>query len=552
MQEVTLISGAEAASARCGFDVIGRLLFTQIRLDAQPFITPMILRDGDTERVVVRQQETGNMLSSGANLDDLVFYEPWVSIDRRVLEGIPVSPTLADALAPIVGDRVLLLDAGVVRAHHDALGRRMRVRVEAAELKPVRVSEIRHSDVLEWFAAAREESEPVAQRLLGEAPHLRPLGEYIGSFADTRFIALRELLASTAQDALLVSSPPNYSELTAMGHRPGSWVLFAPSSDTLYLVNEFTGDADPHDSHTFASLPEAVRELVGGQRLAIEEQYLSAALALELENVGFSLGSVSLALGNWRDTRDREDLAAQLIAARATTEAIEEALEVAKQRIEHGETFTENDIYLEFLEQLSIFAKKHELPVELKPYFANLTASERMLFPGPPTDFEVGPGTRCVQLDAGIRVAKNGVVLATSDMARTLPLTADARSAYAVLTNVMRNTTIPALRPGTVCEDVHSLTMAELERVRDELEACGVMAPGVDFAAEYRNRNVGHLMGKQESFANELRPGHKQTLSAGAIGAAEIPWRFDKYSLATEDMWLIGEQDTFNLTLRKH
>ncbi|WP_336646847.1 M24 family metallopeptidase [Microbacterium sp. USHLN186] len=552
MQEITLISDAEAASARCGFDVIGRLLFTQIRLDAQPFITPMILRDGDTERVVVRQQETGNMMSSGANLDDLLFYEPWVSIDRRVLDGIPVSPTLVDALAPIVGDRVLHLNEGVVRAHYDALGQRLSVEVKAADLKPVRVCEIRESDVLEWFAAARDESKPAATKLVSEVAHLRSLSKHVGSPADTRFIALRELLASSGEDALLVSSPPNYSELSAMSHRPGSWVLFVPASDTLYQLNEITGDVDAHDSQTYSSLPAAVRELVAGRRLAIEEQYLSAALALELENAGFSLGYLSLALGNWRDTRDREDLAAQLIAARATTEAIEEALEVARQRIECGESFTENDIYLEFLNQLSIFQKKHELPVELKPYFANLTASERMLFPGPPTDFEIGPDTRCVQLDAGIRVTKDGVVLASSDMARTLPLTADARRAYAVLSNVMRSTTIPALRPGAVCEDVHRLTMAELERVREELEACGVMEASVDFVAEYNNRNVGHLMGKQESFANELRPGHTQTLSAGAIGAAEIPWRFDKYSLATEDMWLIGEQETFNLTLRKH
>lgn len=45
---------------------------------------------------------------------------------------------------------------------------------------------------------------------------------------------------------------------------------------------------------------------------------------------------------------------------------------------------------------------------------------------------------------------------------------------------------------------------------------------------DYKKRNVGHLMGKQESFATELRPGHDHVLRVG-----------DR-TIGLEDMWFMG------------
>src|SRR5690606_25568967 len=104
----------------------------------------------------------------------------------------------------------------------------------------------------------------------------------------------------------------NYSELTAQSHRAGSWVLYIPQERALYLIDESTEDAAPSSVETYTSVIEAVRALAGGHTLAIEEQYLSAALSLELEKAGFTFACVSMPLGNWRDVRDHEDLAAQI------------------------------------------------------------------------------------------------------------------------------------------------------------------------------------------------------------------------------------------------
>ena len=98
-------------------------------------------------------------------------------------------------------------------------------------------------------------------------------------------------------------------------------------------------------------------------------------------------------------------------------------------------------------------------------------------------------------------------------------------------------------------EDVHAQALDSLTDVRGDLETAGVLNQDTDFVTWYLKRNVGHLMGKQESFANELRPGYRHVLRVGDYGAAETPWRFGTIGISTEDLWFIGEDRTFTLTL---
>ncbi|MGV7636645.1 M24 family metallopeptidase, partial [Mycobacterium kansasii] len=109
--------------------------------------------------------------------------------------------------------------------------------------------------------------------------------------------------------------------------------------------------------------------------------------------------------------------------------------------------------------------------------------------------------TRCIQLDAGVKVEADGVVLATSDMARSLPRTSAAKEAYELFFDVVREGIIGQLRPGVVCEDVHEGTLRYLEAHLPRLIDIGMLGADTDFNTIYRRRNVGHLMGKQESFA---------------------------------------------------
>lgn len=165
-------------------------------------------------------------------------------------------------------------------------------------------------------------------------------------------------------------------------------------------------------------------------------------------------------------------------------------------------------------------------------------------------DFPINAETRCIQLDAGVAVKKDGVVLGTSDMARSLPRTAAGQEAYEYFFKVVREGIIGQLRPGVICADVHEATLDYLSPQLPRMIDIGMLGADTDFNTIYRKRNVGHLMGKQESFANELRPGYKHILHHGSYGAAEIPWRYNGVAIGTEDLWYIGADKTYILSQR--
>ena len=77
--------------------------------------------------------------------------------------------------------------------------------------------------------------------------------------------------------------------------------------------------------------------------------------------------------------------------------------------------------------------------------------------------------------------------------------------------------------------------------MKSDLVGAGLMPDGFDVRAGYATRNVGHLMGKQESFVTEFRPNSPYVLQAGAIGAAEIQWPAGKHGIAAEEMWVVTD-----------
>src|SRR5690606_28216871 len=116
-------------------------------------------------------------------------------------------------------------------------------------------------------------------------------------------------------------------------------------------------------------------------------------------------------------------------------------------------------------------------------------SSNRMLFPGPPVDFPINDDTKCIQLDAGVRITFDGITVATSDMARSLPRTDSAKEAYEFFFDVVREGIIGQLRPGVVCEDVHQGTLDYLAPHLDRMIEIGMLGADVDFNTEYRKRN---------------------------------------------------------------
>lgn len=545
-----LISNVEAVRERYGIDPVGQLLFTNIRLDSRKLVTPLLAETASGTFLMARQQEMGNLLSAGVALADLKMYEPWVTIDKRITDGIPVLPKFADAVEALAAGDTVEIDDGIPLVHYQAINDRVSVTFAPAPSQQVRAYEIQVGDVLDQFRALRESGVGVARTLIDGIEHLAGLAEEFTSDVDTRYSGLELLADELGVDGFLLASPPNFSEATGLEADESTVALWSRGADAVLLI----AAADRTDipgvpQGRFDSVAHAVEQLLDGRKLGVEEQWISARLGLELAERGLQSANASIRLGHWRDIRDHEDLPFQVIAARASVTCIEQALDFAQRQIGSGNALTENAVYEVYLEAIASFRELHGIPFCIEPYFTNLHSSSRMLFPGPPTEFPLDGETKCIQLDAGVKVTVGGVVLATSDMARSLLLTPEGKEAYDLLTRIMREDIIGGLKPGVVCSDVHATTMVALTANRQRLEELGMLAEGIDFLSEYKKRNVGHLMGKQESFANELRPGYDHVLHVGSMGAAEIPWRFGDHAIGTEDMWFIGRDKTFTLTL---
>ncbi|GAA2190229.1 hypothetical protein GCM10009786_26660 [Leucobacter alluvii] len=546
-----IICDPQAVTERYGFVPNDRLLFSAIRLDSFPFVTPLIFEDAHTELMLARQQEQGNIVTGGGvDPERIRFYEPWVTIDPRPVADFPAAASLPALVKELVGERPVDLDPRAPYTHYLKLSGEVDVRVDLPGARPVHVYEVEQAAVLARFAGWRAAGIPVAERLISEVGHLVGLERELSADADTRFSALSDVADQLGVDAILLSSAPNYSEVTGTVWQPGTVALWADGRVFVIAEQQLRGIAGT-PAGAYDSAAEAISAVATGPRIAFEEQWEQCALGIRLTDAGSVLVSASRALGSWRDERDAEDLPFQVIAARASTTAIEQTVAWAHEHLDAGETFTENVLYARYLEYLDRFRNEQRIPFGIEPYFTNLHSSQRMLFPGPPTEFPLDASTTCIQLDAGVKVVIDGVVVATSDMARSVLRTPEGREAYEILTHAVREVIIPQLRPGVICEDVHARTLEHLATVRPRMQEIGLLGDEVDFDVEYSKRNVGHLMGKQESFANELRPGYRFVLREGSYGAAEIPWRYDRHAIGTEDLWYIGRDRTYNLTLRE-
>ncbi|MEU0922875.1 M24 family metallopeptidase [Streptomyces malaysiensis] len=548
---LSLTADASQVEATYGLNARKSLLFSAIRLDSYPFVAPLIAQTDKGQYLLVRQQEQGNALSAGVPKDQIKFYAPWVTIDPRIVADTPASASLTSLVQELSGGAAVSLAADVVYSHYRALSGSVELVVADQDPTAVTAYELDLEEVVARFAGWRETGVRTARRLIENVEHLSGLAEEFTAGADSRFSALKTLVGDRSLDALLLAAPPNFTEATGFAQPDGAVALWLAGSDKLIvLAPEGTSGVSGAAIGRFPSIGAAVRALAGGVRTGVEDEWISVGLARELEREGAELVPVSAELGHWRDIRDHEDLAFQVVAARASVFAIEEALAWAEEGLDAGRSFTELDINAVYLKKIAEFRTVNEIPFGIEPYFTNLHSSNRMLFPGPPVDYPINDETTCIQLDAGVRIVFDGVNVATSDMARSLPRTAAAKEAYTFFFDVVREGIIGQLKPGVVCEDVHEGTLRYLAPHLDRMVQIGMLGTDVDFNTEYRKRNVGHLMGKQESFANELRPGYKHVLGVGSYGAAEIPWRYENAAIGTEDLWYIGRDRTYILSKR--
>lgn len=542
-----VVSDIDAIQAAYGFHPIADLLAPGIRMDDPKMVTPVILeRDGD-HTLLAREQETGNVTALGVPPNAVRYFERYFSFDN-VVNGSTAYLGLPEALADLTGGGPVHVDGDMPYRRYRQIREQIDVRLPSPSdaAPPVTAYALTHDDILDRFRRLRESGLPAARRVVEGREHLRGLRSALSANADTRFTALDAALDDLDAETLLSMTPPNGSELTGLVPAPGRAVLLVRGADRVYLLVPDGDYAAPGVvAGRFPSLTAATRALGSGDALAVEDGWLPLSLAQDLEASGWDLRPASSRLSKWREFRDHEDLGFALIAAQASRYCIEGALSFAEQSLGAGRAITERDVYRRYLELIPDFRREFAVPFAIAPFFVNCHAANRTVYPAIPVEFTLSRDSRTLKFDAGLKVAVDGVVLGTSDVARTLVTTPVAKEAYDTFLGIIRDEVIASLRPGTVCQDVHRHCVDAILAHESRLVEIGIMPAGIDLHTEYGRRNVGHLMGKQESFSTEFRPGHDDELHEGAIGAVEIQWPYGEHSIAAEDLWFVGADQTY-------
>ena len=202
----------------------------------------------------------------------------------------------------------------------------------------------------------------------------------------------------------------------------------------------------------------------------------------------------------------------------------------------------------QFYRLLKEYERKTNSPLQLAPYFMVLHAGVRTPYPSLPGFFRLSPGMNSLKLDAGILVKDDGLVLACSDLARSIVVDKKGMDLYLLLERAMLEGAIPGGKEGQTGEGVYWAGMGPLLKEEKTLRAWKLIPPAGLLKKHY-NRDIGHTFGKQESTTLFFKKGEKgQTLKTGMVSAIEYQWPYRGYALGIEDMFVVGPQYGINIT----
>lgn len=566
-----IISDIDRIEDEYGFHPIGDLTAPRIALDAPKMKAPVMAETESGRYLLAREQELGNLERFAIREGELRLFEQYVNFDNMVI-GSTAATSLAAAVAELAGSDEVVVEADLPYGRYlqltAELGNRVRVDRDSArptvtgvngrvfpadagsETTEVVVYRIEAAEVLDRFQVLRQGGGQMAERIIDDRGGLDDLKEKVAENADSRFPLLAETLDALHADAALCGAPPNVSELTGRVPVNGVYALWVKHSEHVYLIAPITEHGTTGEYvGRYPNQAAAVTALADGASLAIEQGWINTDLALGLVESGVVVVPASTELALWRERRDHEMLAFNIIASQASRYAIDGALEFAQARIDAGDPATEREIYREYLDLIHDFRREYQVQFAIEPFFASCFAGDRTTFPARPVDHPVTEQSKTLKIDAGVKVSVDGVILGTSDLCRTLVHGDDVRRAYDEFTRITRDDIIGALRPGSRISDAHRICIEKLLPLVPWMTEAGLMPEGIDLAHEYRLRNVGHLMGKQESFTTEIKPGYEYGLEVGAYGAAEIQWPYADISIGAEEMWYVGPDRTYILSL---
>ena len=558
-----LITDLKTIRKEIGLRLEESSLYPRLHLDGYKDVTPILIKAGKQYALLMKEVETGNFTPGGAGEPALkngkvktIYYSSYFTWDKVAKKKAEFPPDEVTALGKA-------FKAKEIKIHPDMpLGRFRRLKqgfdlAFAADpgfkektwvyrLKPQNAEAAflrKRRAITRWALRATDrdlELTPEDRKTVKKLLHMAPFRS---------FKMLDDLMREKGMTGLLSSSPVNVQEMTGLPYdqiRGDLLGLYVRGK--VYLLSQYPlkNFGLKKEEVAFPTLKEAISYLAGRGPLGVEEKNLDISRALTL---GLNrLRDASDLFRAWREVRSGQDLGAYIIAALATKDAIEGALIMAAKKLAENKPVFEKDVEKKFYRLLKEYEKKAKIPIQLTPYFMVLHSGVRTPYPSLPGNYRLSTQIRSLKLDAGILVKDQGLILACSDLARSLVMDPTGKDLYDLLEKAMLEAAIPGGKDGRTGEEVYWAGMKPILREEKKLRGWELLPPNGFLEKDY-NRDIGHTFGKQDSPTLFFKKGEKsQKLRQGMVSAIEFQWPYKGYAFGVEDMFVAGPKYGINIT----
>lgn len=319
-------------------------------------------------------------------------------------------------------------------------------------------------------------------------------------------------------------------------------VLYRPGADPWIMER-----CQSSGARTYGSPADALRDLCPAGRLGIEEDDVAIGTWRGFALDGRDTAAAGGLIRRWRDNNTRPDIAFYVIAGRASVAATERALEFAGDAVRRGRAIVETDIFAVYLDCLRDFIRKVAPELRLGRTLTNFHGGGRTVFPSNAAPRPVTKETGTFKIDAGcLLLDADGMLLGCSDIARTLCFTDDAQDLYLKFADAIRMTVVPACKAGAAGNDVHALAVEAIWNPARGPSG-NPLVPELENPQAAYDRDVGHLLGRNNLAHLRLARGDATPLRAGMIACCEYQWPIANMAIAYEDTCLVGGSGGFNL-----
>lgn len=207
-----------------------------------------------------------------------------------------------------------------------------------------------------------------------------------------------------------------------------------------------------------------------------------------------------------------------------------------------------SDAIAVYMDRLRSFAAGAMPGIRTARTLTNFHTGARTIFPSNPAPYPLDRACNVLKVDAGcLLFDAEGYLLGCSDIARTLALSEAGQDLYRRFREGVCRALIPAAAAGRCGQELHEIGVASVWDKRRELGTNPLFVDLERPDLSY-DRDVGHLLGKNNLAHLRFAHGDRETLQEGMIACCEYQWPIAGHAIAYEDTCLVTPQGGLNLT----